>query len=209
MEDEGSEQELVARARRGDESALSRLLLRHSRPLRALLEPRIPPRFRRRFDIDDVLSLAYVRVWSAIGCFDGKDGRSFAVWLRRIAENTLLDAIKFHEAIKRDRTREETRGGCGSVALWAAVARGGGPSSVAALRELEGIVRTAVASLKKEYQEVIHMRYYAGLTAGEVASRLGVTEGAVFMRIKRAVERLREVLGQSLPFVSREGRENG
>ena len=53
----------------------------------------------------------------------------------------------------------------------------------------------AVKSLPKQYQEAIHLFYYEGYTAVEIAKILGKKENTVYTWLSRAKDILREKLG--------------
>ena len=56
-------------------------------------------------------------------------------------------------------------------------------------------MRRAFESLPFEDRSVLRMRYVQGLSAAEVASRLGLARSGVSMRVTRAVERMQSFLG--------------
>jgi RNA polymerase sigma-70 factor (ECF subfamily) len=191
MADDRNEQELIARARAGDDSAFSCLLLRYSERLQGFVAPRIPESLRRRFDTDDVGEMTFIRAWSGIGSFGGEDGKSFYAWLRTIAKNTVLDCIKAEKAGKRNVDLGRNR----TSLLLSLSHKGPGPSSAVAAREAVEHLEKALSRLKPEHREVIEMRFYAGLSVREIASRAGIREGAVSMRLNRAIGKLREDMG--------------
>ncbi len=54
----------------------------------------------------------------------------------------------------------------------------------------------AVMALPVKYRSVIHLYYYAGYSTKEVASVLSLGESAVRVRLLRAREKLKEILGK-------------
>ena len=60
--------------------------------------------------------------------------------------------------------------------------------------EQHAIVRTAMARLSKNHREVVGLHYMAGLSYGQTAEFLGVTETTVQGRLQRARAQLREIL---------------
>lgn len=66
--------------------------------------------------------------------------------------------------------------------------------------EESGALREAVLSLPIKYREVILLRYYEGLTVGEIAKVLGIPQPTVSIRLKRAYT----YLEKRLEGVSRE-----
>ncbi len=61
-------------------------------------------------------------------------------------------------------------------------------------RELR--VRTALASLSSEQQSVIRLSFFSDTPHAEIAAQLGLPLGTVKSRIRLAVTRLREILGE-------------
>jgi RNA polymerase sigma-70 factor (ECF subfamily) len=55
------------------------------------------------------------------------------------------------------------------------------------------LVMKALDSLEPQDRDVIVMRHIDGLTPGEIAERLGITENAVSVRVHRAVKKLKEI----------------
>ena len=60
-------------------------------------------------------------------------------------------------------------------------------------------VRTAIASLPKREQKVIALYYYAEATMKQIGAEIGVNESRVSQLHARAIRRLREALGTSVP----------
>jgi RNA polymerase sigma-70 factor (ECF subfamily) len=70
------------------------------------------------------------------------------------------------------------------------------PSEVAAERETAVRLADTPARLPENYQRVLLLRLFEGLTAGGVAERMGSTAGAVRMLQMRAPEALRELMAK-------------
>jgi RNA polymerase sigma-70 factor (ECF subfamily) len=56
------------------------------------------------------------------------------------------------------------------------------------------VIKEAVLSLRPEQREVLVMKLLEGRSFAEIASRLGTTEGACKMRLRRALEHVRHEL---------------
>ncbi len=74
---------------------------------------------------------------------------------------------------------------------------------MALLRERREIVVAAVRKLPEIYRRAVALRYFAGLTAAEIAEGEGVEAGTVRWRLHEASKRLWALLGPTL------GEENG
>jgi RNA polymerase sigma factor (sigma-70 family) len=69
------------------------------------------------------------------------------------------------------------------------------PSSEAMRNELRKRVREATKKLKPEHGEILTMRYDDGLKLTEIAAILGIGESAARMRHLRAIEEMKELVG--------------
>lgn len=171
------EEELVRRVARGDRAAFEQLYRRTA--------PWLAVRLRRRCAdeqlVAEVMQETYLAVWRAAGAFVGAATNGSAVgWLWTIAARRLVDAF-------RRRARD-------SAPPLAAE-----PVAPAAEDEaLSGVVGDAVgvalARLAPELRQVLQAMVVDGLTVRETAALLGVPEGTVKTRARRARLAMREAL---------------
>jgi len=201
-----SEAELAERARSGDEKALVILLERSALELQYQLAARIGAKYRGLFDADDILQVTFLEAFLRIQSLVPGGPGSFAAWLRRIADNNLLDAVRELERDKRPSPgkRVEMAGQNGSyVALVEQLAATSNTASRAcATEELRRGVDAALTRLPAEYEQALRLFELEGLSGEEVAARMGRSRGAVRMLLARARERLAEVLGSDSRFFS-------
>jgi RNA polymerase sigma-70 factor (ECF subfamily) len=112
-------------------------------------------------------------------------GKSFCAWLYRIARN---------EAISQQRKGRLLTTLFGRPA--------GGPTVEQAVQEREGqaALQAGLARLAPGDRELIGLRFFEELTSEEVAEVLGISRANVYLRLHRALGRLRQALeGQELP----------
>jgi RNA polymerase sigma-70 factor (sigma-E family) len=64
-----------------------------------------------------------------------------------------------------------------------------------ALLERSAVI-AALHGLSVRQREVLVLRYYGGLSVAEIASAMGISQGAVKSHVSRAMSALRDVLGQ-------------
>ncbi|TDV51919.1 RNA polymerase sigma factor [Actinophytocola oryzae] len=171
------EETLLRRVAKGDRAAFEQLYRRTA--------PWLAVRLRRRCADDqlvaEVMQDTYLAVWRAAGGFAGASVDGSAVgWLWTIAARRLVDAF-------RRRARE-------SVPPLTAE-----PSSPAAedeaLSDVVGDeVGVALGMLAPELRAVLQAMVVDGLTVRETATLLGVPEGTVKTRARRARLAMREAL---------------
>jgi RNA polymerase sigma-70 factor, ECF subfamily len=182
---EDDEERLLRRVARADLDAFDELYRRTS--------PWLAMRLRRRCRDDgivaEVLQDTYVAVWRAAGSFAGirqsggadAPGGSAAGWIWTIAARRLVDALR-----KRARTQE--------VPAETLPVRSAPAAEDEALGSIGLELATALNALAPELREVLAAMVLDGFTVRETSVLLGVPEGTVKSRARRARNALREAL---------------
>jgi RNA polymerase sigma-70 factor (ECF subfamily) len=134
-----------------------------------------------RQEAEDVAQEAYLRVFRGLAGFRGD--AQFETWLYRIVANAALTHLR------RRRRFGELMADPGDEELEPADA-GGAPETVADRDALAG----AMASLSPALRAVVVLKDVYGLSCQEIGDQLGVSEGAVKVRLHRARRRLKELL---------------
>jgi len=127
---------------------------------------------------EDVTALAFERAYRRRRTFDRRRGEERA-WLFGIARNAALDEL-------RRRRRLATLASDVPDEHIAPVEDG----AEVALRRTA--VRAAVAELSARERELVALKFHAGLTNGEIAKVLGMSETGVGTFLYRTMEKLRE-----------------
>lgn len=176
-EPETSDGDLISRAAAGDRAAFEIIVQRHKQPLF---------RFIRRYlgnrdDAYDLLQDTFVAAWTALGRFDSS--RPLAPWLRTIALNKCRDFSR-RQTVRRM-----------ILNLFAAEAEPQVSSEVSNSqdRRLDELDR-AIAQLPAFYKEPLLLTAISGLSHSEAASALKTTPKAIEMRLRRARQKLAELL---------------
>lgn len=139
----------------------------------------------------DATQEVYVRVTRSVLGFRGES--SFGTWLHRVTVNVCTTAIA-KKARVRDRGQSAGRVAFAgpedarSEALRHDVA---GPDEHAERADLVARTAAALGELSDDARRVVLLRDVEGLSTKEVATMLGVSEGAVKVRLHRAHARLR------------------
>jgi RNA polymerase sigma-70 factor (ECF subfamily) len=176
---EPDEAELVRRVAGGDRTAFDELYRRTS--------PWLAVRLRRRCAdedvVADVLQETYLAVWRAAGSYAGSvTGGSAVGWLWSIAANRLVDAF-------RRRARQER---VPTVALLETTAPAAEDEVMA--HRVDQHFEQALLRLPPELRQVLQAMVLDDLSVRQTAVLLGMPEGTVKTRARRARIALREAL---------------
>ena len=175
-----TEDELLAKARAGDHVAFRGLVERHQ----GIVAGTVIGMLGAGDEADDVGQETFIRFHRALGDFRGDS--SVATYLRRIAMNLCLNALKRRRVmafrlISRDQAAtpldEPTVDGYDAEAV-----------------ERRDMVRAAVARLSAKYRPVVVLRLLDGLSTRETAEILKVPAGTVMSRLARAIVELERML---------------
>ena len=123
---------------------------------------------------EDIAQEAFLAAIRALDRFDRR--RPFGPWLHRIAVNRAIDHAR-SRALRRE--------------VDAAAAEPEAPQPDA---PLSAELIAALAELSPESRAIVAMRYLLDLTPGEIAAALGLPRGTVNSRMRRALDRLAELL---------------
>ena len=194
-------QELLDRARGGEQSAVERLLTAHREPLRRLIDMRLDPALAARVDASDIVQDVLLEAHRRLNEYLHNPAMPFRLWLRHIAQDHVIDAHRRHRrAQRRSLDREQplvprALADHSSLELAAQILdQERTPASAAIYRELQGRLDSAIASLDPDDREVVLLRHREMLSNQQVAEALGLSEAAASMRYLRAVRRLRAAL---------------
>jgi RNA polymerase sigma-70 factor (ECF subfamily) len=189
MSGDDVDNDVIARAKRGDRSAFGELVRTHQRRVYATALHIMG----NHAEADDVTQDAFIRAYRGLGSFDGR--ADFFTWLYRITVNTALNHIR-----SRKRVDNLAREGARKVAD-----DGGRPESLgqrnrtpgewAELGEEVSQVLTALAELSETLRVTLVLATVEGLPYRKIAEILEIPEGTVAWRINEARKQLRARLG--------------
>ena len=154
---------------------------------------------------EDIVQETFLTLWNRAEQFDPTLG-SLAAWLLTIARNRTVDRLRAAGrrpgivSISATRIGDET-----DAAALDRVARSGtfvgaaaperGPDAELIGAELRAELRAALATMDDGQRQVLLLAYRDELTQREIAERLGWPLGTVKTRTRRALARMRAVLG--------------
>jgi RNA polymerase sigma-70 factor (ECF subfamily) len=178
--------ELIAAARAGDTSAFDRLLSsQRPRAMAAALRVLHNPD-----DAEDAVQEAFIKLWRALPSFEGR--ASFSTWVHRIVVNASLDIMRRCAARPELVERPEQREDVAATAL--EPAHEATPESELLDREIEQLVRVAVAALPVAHRQVLELREFEDRSYQEMADIIRCPVGTIMSRLFHARGRLAETL---------------
>jgi len=162
---------------------------------------------------EEVVQETFLALWNRAETFDPSVG-SLAAWLHTIARNRTVDRLRaagrrptllplssvagsgYGGGDEPDADALERVLASGAIVAGAAPSRS--PEMEVALKELRGALQAALAEMPDVERVVILLAYGEDLSQSEIAERLGWPLGTVKTRTRRALLRLREVLGSGV-----------
>ena len=181
-----------------DAAAADALLNEHREPLRRVIAVRLDPALARRVDASDVVQDVLIEAHRRLKEYLKNPTMPFALWLRQLAKDRMIDAHRFHrQAQRRNMDREQPTqtapwSDASSVQLLAElIDPEKTPGSMAVQHELERKLHDALHVLDETDREIILLRHQEQLSNQDAASQLGLSEAAASMRYLRALRRLR------------------
>jgi RNA polymerase sigma-70 factor (ECF subfamily) len=172
------------------------------------LQPLIPVSLQSVLSVEDILQETFSQAFQDIRTFKPSTGKSFGTWLKAIAENRLLDAIKALKRKKRggghQRVRPPAHPEEDSVAGLAELLSAGRstPSQAFARDEAVRALQVAMAGLPEDYREAMRLRFLEGQSVEGVAAAMHRSPGAVRGLIDRAKRVMRETMGRASRYFS-------
>jgi RNA polymerase sigma-70 factor (ECF subfamily) len=167
----------IARAKQGDRDAIQFLYVRFADGVHKCVERLV----HDPHEAEDLTQTVFIKLIRVIHRYQDR-GVPFAAWINRVARNTALDHLR---AARRVVPCEEVRD----------AAPGSGELDYERLWSL----RAAIGQLPAAQREVFVLRQFAGLSPGEIAERLGKSEGSVHGLHHRARGTLRSALRELDP----------
>ena len=146
----------VARAKEGDMSALHFLYVRYADDVYGYVNSIV----RDHHEAEDITQNVFAKLMTAILKYEQREV-PFAAWILRVARNAALDHVRGRRQmpVEEVRTSDEGHDQIGF--------------------ERSQYLKEALEGLPEDQREVLILRHIAGLSPGEIAERLGKTEGSI------------------------------
>ncbi len=158
----------VARAKEGDRDAVRYLYVIYSPNIYGYVRSIV----HDEHEAEDVTQHVFAKLMTAIVKYDDR-GIPFFAWLLRLARNLAIDHLRANRMTPSENVLDPDT------------------SSTIDLDQAE-TVREALATLPDEQRRVVLMRHVIGLSPGEIADRMGRSEGSIHglhHRGRRALQR--------------------
>ena len=139
---------------------------------------------RNQAEAEDAAQETTIKVFRNLHLFRGES--QFRTWVLSIARNEGLGRIRKAESRREDSLEELTEGQSGDftpavLTSWSEI-----PAAALERKELGAILRKAVEGLPEIYRNVVMLRDIEEMDVRETAAALGISEGAVKVRLHRA-----------------------
>jgi len=146
-------------------------------------------------DAEDAAQEAFLKAFRNLATFRGE--AKFGTWLVTIALNEARSRIRHRNTIKME-SLDEPLDGEGHVSPaflrdWKEI-----PSEALERKEIRFLLQKAIAALPRIYREVFQLRDIEQLSVDESATALGISIGAVKVRLHRARMMLQKNLAPEL-----------
>ena len=177
------DQDLVDRARTGDQAAFAQLFEHFHAPILNYLNRMVNDRALA----EDLTQDTFIKAYRALP--KTRDDLSFKAWLYRIATNTAISHLRRGRIVKWLPILGDRE--AGDEALDRSVTR-------------QTDISRALDELPKHYAAVLLLRHYQGLSLAETAQALDITENAAKLRLFRARKAFARVYDLDPGSVARE-----
>jgi len=177
-----NERLLASRASQGDRDAYAELYQRYVDKIFRYIYYKVG----LRAETEDLTSQTFMKAWDAIGDYEWRN-HPFGAWLFRIAHNLVVDhhrsrrdLVSLSDAtpqLEQKASRDDLR-----------------PERVLSEMITSERVRHAIGRLTEEQQQVLILRFFEGMSTGEVSDLMGKRRGAIRGLQFRALSALRDLL---------------
>jgi len=192
--------DLIERARRGDDEARDRLFELCRGYLGYVARSQVETWLRVKVDASDLVQQTMLEAHRDFDGFQGRSEGEWLAWLRKILSHNAADFVRRYRGTAKRQARREIRFRDPADSLAGGVpepaAPGATPSQEFLQLDNELRVTAALSQLPPDYQEVIVLRNLQRLPFSDVAERMQRSRPAVQMLWMRAIKKLQSALGE-------------
>lgn len=187
-----SDEELVAFARRGGESAVRELIRRNNRRLFRVARAVV----RSDGEAEDIVQETYVRAFTGLDTFRGES--RFATWLTRIAMNEALQRVRKRRPTAELSELETAAASEGRIIMFPISSTPPGADSEVGRSQVRAFLEKAVDELPEAFRIVFILRDIEDMSTEETASQLCLRPETVKTRLHRARSLMRKAIEKHL-----------
>ncbi|KYF57423.1 hypothetical protein BE08_43475 [Sorangium cellulosum] len=184
-----SVEELIARARAGDQDAIERLFTWCAPLLNKWVLRRMANRQPGTAGRSDIRQEVAERAFLAFPSFKGTSEAEWVSWLQRIVETCTAQSFRDAGRMKRNKTAEMPLDEADEIPT-----QGMSPSQTTAAGEQWHELLVQMSKLPDDQQQAIYLCHVQELRVAEAAERMGKTEAAIAGLLQRGLKALRERL---------------
>lgn len=180
-----SDQELLGSYLAGNKEAISILIERHGSRVYDYIHMMV-----KDGDLaDDIYQETFIKAVRVIDEGRYKDSGRFLSWVMRIAHNQVIDHFR---AAKQNKNISESEAGYDIIGTQR-LSEGSIEDKMVS-EQIAADLRVLVGQLPEEQQEVVRLRYYAGLSFKEIAEQTEVSINTALGRMRYALINLRRMI---------------
>jgi len=192
---------MIAQARAGSQDALGQLLELYRSYLRLIVGLQIGEQLQAKISPSDVIQGTFLQAGRGFPQFRGNSEGELMSWLRSILASQLATEMRRYATDRRNVRRERqfhVDVDQSSVLLEFLASRSTTPSQSAMRRERAVLLADALAKLPEDYREIIVLRHLKGRSFADIARCTQRSVDSVKSAWRRAILRLRELLGNGM-----------
>jgi len=175
--DEKQLEALVVKSQKGDSEAFAELYDVFVNPIYRYIFYKVDKK-----DVEDLTEMLFMKAWENIGKYRKQKNKSFKAWIFRIAHNLVVDHYRLtREHSSLDPRLRDTK-------------RDHDPIEKAEDALNSDNLKSAIGKLKKNYQQIIILKFINELDNDEICKIMKKSEGSVRILQFRALRSLRNIM---------------
>jgi RNA polymerase sigma factor (sigma-70 family) len=202
--------DLIQKASAGDQGALQGLLLAHYDEIEATIRHQFSPELAAHLEIDDLVQEVLVDVHRGISLYQEREHGGFVPWLKRIAENCVIDTVRHYRRQKRGGGRQRVGITAGDPtdsidSLWewiCADTDANSPYRILRNKEAREMVQICMAGLNDDQRQAVAAYYFDHMNADQISEKMNRSPAAVIELLRRARTNLGKLLGTASAWLS-------
>jgi RNA polymerase sigma-70 factor (ECF subfamily) len=182
--DEPTDEQLMARVKKADETALAVLHRRHTPLLRTIVCRVV----NNDTDTDDLIQEVFCEVWRQAAHYSEEKGKALG-WLVTLARRRAIDRLRKKQAYQRaeERLLAETEHDPSKHAHHTV-------EEDAAASDRAEILKRVISTLPEAQREALKFAFYRGMSQREIAAHTGIPLGTIKTRLELAVRKVRTAI---------------